>query len=98
MVAPGLYPRSGPRPTSSEAERTFYRELSAQLPEGWIAWHSLRFRNDSGEEGEGDFVIVAPDSTYHKRTGYLNKDRFMAFVAQARAAPHGRPAGPRKSR
>jgi len=61
MVAPGLYPRSGPRPTSSEAERTFYRELSAQLPEGWIAWHSLRFRNDSGEEGEGDFVIVAPD-------------------------------------
>jgi len=61
MVAPGLYPRSGPRPTASKAERTFYRELAAQLPEGWIAWHSLRFRNDSGEEGEGDFVIVAPE-------------------------------------
>jgi hypothetical protein len=56
-----LYPASGARPTSSEAERTFFRALLAGLPKGWTAWHSLRVRADTFWEGESDFVIAVPD-------------------------------------
>lgn len=56
-----LFPTGGPRPTSSEAERAFYRALLAQLPKGWRAWHSLRLRAGGTWEGEGDFVIAVPD-------------------------------------
>ena len=56
-----LYPTGGPRPTSSEAERAFYRALLAHLPKGWSAWHSLRLRAGGTWEGEGDFVIAVPD-------------------------------------
>ncbi len=38
-----------------------YRALAAGLPEGWTAWHSLRVRTQRGFEGEGDFVIAAPE-------------------------------------
>lgn len=56
-----LYPTGGPRPTSSEAERTFYRALQRHLPASWSAWHSLRVRVGASFEGEGDFVIAVPD-------------------------------------
>lgn len=56
-----LFPTGGPRPTSSEAERAFYRALLAHLPKGWTAWHSLRLRAGGTWEGEGDFVIAVPD-------------------------------------
>jgi len=55
-----IHPSDGPRPTASEAERTFYRALKEQLPECWTAWHSLRVRGTGNEEGEGDFVIAIP--------------------------------------
>ncbi|HSQ67467.1 MAG TPA: NERD domain-containing protein/DEAD/DEAH box helicase [Polyangiaceae bacterium] len=56
-----LFPTSGPRPTSSEAERAFFRALIAGLPKGWTAWHSLRVRSGPVFEGEGDFVFAIPD-------------------------------------
>jgi len=61
MPAEGVFPRQGPRPTSSDAEKTLYRALSSQLPKGWTAWHSLRIRADRKYEGEGDFVVAIPD-------------------------------------
>jgi len=60
MPDPGLYPRSGPRLTSSPAERTVYEALRRGLPEGWFAWHSLRVRSDARGEGENDFVLAIP--------------------------------------
>lgn len=56
-----VHPTSGPRPTSSEGERIFYRALIAGLPKGWSAWHSLRVRADTVWEGESDFVFAIPD-------------------------------------
>src|SRR5690606_38192219 len=56
-----IYPRSGPRPTGSKAEKRVYRALAAALPDGWVAWHSLKLRVGAHYEGEGDFVIAAPD-------------------------------------
>ena len=56
-----LHPASGPRPTSSEAERLFYRALIGGLPKGWSAWHSLRVRAGTILEGESDFVFAIPD-------------------------------------
>lgn len=38
-----------------------HRALAKQLPKGWVAWHSLRVRTAEGFEGEGDFVVAAPD-------------------------------------
>lgn len=60
MSRTGLWPREKPRPTDSRAEQKVYSALSAQLPDGWTAWHSLRIRTDEGCEGEGDFVIAIP--------------------------------------
>ncbi|MBW2528457.1 MAG: NERD domain-containing protein [Deltaproteobacteria bacterium] len=60
MPALGLYPRQGPRPTDSTAEKALYRALSSQLPDGWTAWHSLRIRFEGQYEGEGDFVVAIP--------------------------------------
>jgi hypothetical protein len=54
----GLYPRGGPRPTTSRGEQVMYRALSTGLPGGWTAWHSLRVRADATLEGEGDFVVA----------------------------------------
>lgn len=61
MASPGTYPRGAPRPTTSRAEQAFHRALSAQIPKGWYAWHSLRVRVGSTLEGEGDFVLAIPD-------------------------------------
>lgn len=61
VASPGVYPKGGPRPTTSRAEQLLYRSLQEQLPEGWIAWHSLRVRGDRGWEGEGDFVVAVPN-------------------------------------
>jgi len=61
MPLPGLYPRGGPRPTTSRGERLVYEALSRALPAGWYAWHSLRLRTARGSEGEGDFVIGVPE-------------------------------------
>jgi AAA domain/Nuclease-related domain len=57
----GLYPRGGPRPTTSHAEQVLYGALATGLPNGWTAWHSLRVRTKTSWEGEGDFVIAIPD-------------------------------------
>ena len=61
MPLEGLFPRGGPRPTSSQAERNLYDALKGALPKGWVAWHSLKVRTDQGVEGESDFVIADPD-------------------------------------
>jgi hypothetical protein len=60
MPDPGLYPRSAPRPTGSQAERQVYEALCGALPPGWYAWHSLRVRTHDGWMGEGDFVLAEP--------------------------------------
>ena len=57
----GLFPRGGPRPTTSRAEQKLYAALARGLPDGWTAWHSLRVRTGRGFEGEGDFVVAIPD-------------------------------------
>lgn len=56
-----LFPHDGPRPTSSAAERMFFRALLKELPKGWTAWHSLRLRAAGTWEGEGDFVFAIPE-------------------------------------
>jgi hypothetical protein len=56
-----VYPRAGPRSTTSRAEVAVYEALAGGLPDGWLAWHSLRLRVGREWEGEGDFVIAAPD-------------------------------------
>jgi hypothetical protein len=61
MSPVGLFPRGGPRPTTSHAEQAMYRALGKGLPGGWTAWHSLRVRTRTGWEGEGDFVVAIPD-------------------------------------
>jgi hypothetical protein len=58
--APGLYPRSGPRPGAPHGERAFWQALSQRLPAGWHAWHSLRIRTARGVEAEADFVLAVP--------------------------------------
>jgi hypothetical protein len=60
MPDPGLYPRSAPRPTGSQAEREVYEALRGALPPGWYALHSLRVRTHDGWMGEGDFVLAEP--------------------------------------
>jgi hypothetical protein len=60
MPEPGLHPRSGPRLTSSSAERVVYDALRRGLPPGWFAWHSLRVRSDTRGDGENDFVLAIP--------------------------------------
>lgn len=61
MAESGVYPRGGPRPTSSYAEQRLHRALAKHLPSGWYAWHSLRVRAGAKREGEGDFVLAIPD-------------------------------------
>ncbi len=56
-----LFPKDGPRPTSSRGERETYEALRDGLPHGWKAWHSIRLRIGHDYEGEGDFVIAAPE-------------------------------------
>lgn len=60
-VAGEVFPRDEPRTTTSPAEVAVWRALRKALPDGWRAWHSLRLRVGSRWEGEGDFVIAAPD-------------------------------------
>lgn len=55
-----VYPREKPRSTDSLAEPVVWRVLGKSLPDGWVAYHSLRLRVGSGWEGEGDFVIANP--------------------------------------
>lgn len=51
---------ASPRATTSMAERTVWRALRETLPNGWRAWHSLVLRLGNHFEGEGDFVVAAP--------------------------------------
>ncbi len=60
-MAGDVYPKGGPRPTTSNAEVAFYEALRKHLPDGWTAWHSLKLRISGRWEGEGDFVVAAPD-------------------------------------
>jgi hypothetical protein len=55
-----VFPADGPR-AGPESEHRVYDALSKQLPNGWTAWHSLKLRRGRSWEGEGDFVIAAPD-------------------------------------
>lgn len=61
QVVGQVFPRDAPRSRQSAAEVAVYKALRRALPEGWRAWHSLRLRRGSAWEGEGDFVIAAPD-------------------------------------
>jgi len=61
MIASNLHPKQQPRPTTSQAEHRVYEALQAGLPAGWTAWHSLRIHDDSGADGEGDFILIDPD-------------------------------------
>jgi hypothetical protein len=60
MVLAGVHPTDCARPTTSEAGRKVHAALKRGLPDGWVAWHSLRVRDRHEIGGEGDFVIVAP--------------------------------------
>jgi hypothetical protein len=62
-AVPGrVFPAAGPRPTTSRGEVTLYKLLTAKLPEGWYAWHSLPLTVGPSEWiGEGDYVIACPD-------------------------------------
>jgi Nuclease-related domain len=56
-----VFPTSCPRPTTSDGERVLHARLSAQLPEGWFAWHSLALNVGASEWiGEADFVVACP--------------------------------------
>jgi hypothetical protein len=60
-VPRNLHPADGPRCRTSHAEVLLYQALAKHLPAGWSAWHSLRLRVGRDYEGEGDFVVAAPD-------------------------------------
>jgi hypothetical protein len=60
-VAGDVFPRQAPRNRKSPAEVAVWEALRRGLPSGWRAWHSLRLRNGNRWEGDGDFVIAAPD-------------------------------------
>ena len=96
MLAPGLYPRGAPSPTTSRAEQAFHRALIAGLPPGWLAWHSLRVRTKEQYEGEGDFVVAVPErgiivievkgGAIEKRGGaWLQNGRTMEQAPRAQA-------------
>jgi hypothetical protein len=56
-----IYPEDKPRLTESHAEQDVYDALKKQLPDGYVAWHSLRLLAQRGVwEGEGDFVVLVP--------------------------------------
>jgi hypothetical protein len=70
--------------------------LSAGLPSGWFAWHSLRVRTKEQFEGEGDFVLAVPDrgvlvievkgGAIEKRGGvWLQNGRTMEQAPRAQA-------------
>ncbi len=61
MPTPGIHPRESPRNTPSTAEQTVWRALRDHLPAHWHAWHSLRLRDKHNLDGEGDFVLAAPN-------------------------------------
>ena len=56
-----LYPADGPRCRTNHAEVAFYQTLAKRLPAECPAWHSLRLRLGRDWEGEGDFVVAAPE-------------------------------------
>jgi len=60
MPPTGLFPRQGPRPSASNAEKKLYSALQRRLPAGWTAWHSMKVRVPRGRESEGDFVVAVP--------------------------------------
>ncbi len=56
-----VHPKTGPRQGQSHAEARLYEALQSELPDDWTAWHSLRLRDGAQWEGEGDFVVAAPN-------------------------------------
>jgi hypothetical protein len=56
-----VFPKHAPRSSVSHAEVAVWKALQRGLPARWRAWHSLRLRVGNRWEGEGDFVIAAPD-------------------------------------
>ena len=55
-----IFPADEPR-TEHSSEVAIYKALAAQLPDDWVAWHSLSIRTQDGRYGEGDFIIAAPE-------------------------------------
>ncbi|HYI25746.1 MAG TPA: NERD domain-containing protein, partial [Thermomicrobiales bacterium] len=59
-----MYPAQVSSATTSGAERTLFNQLRLQLPDHWIAMHSVGWLNRNprrDEHGEADFLIVHPD-------------------------------------
>ncbi len=60
-MAGTLYPKDLPRYTASLVEPDVFEALRDTLPEGWTAWHSLRFAYGRDRtHREIDFVVLAP--------------------------------------
>ncbi|HOD06816.1 MAG TPA: NERD domain-containing protein [Myxococcota bacterium] len=57
----GVWPRETPRPYESDGEGLVYKAFKNGLPDGWTAWHSLKIRSATGDNGEADFVVAIPD-------------------------------------
>lgn len=56
----GLFPARGLPAQAPDSERKVYSAIACALPQGWLAWHSLKLRNAAGEFAEGDFIIANP--------------------------------------
>lgn len=56
----GLCPRTAPPPHVQPSEHKVYEALTAALPAGWSAWHSLKIHIKGGDFSEADFVIANP--------------------------------------
>jgi hypothetical protein len=60
-----MYPNAISEDTESEAERRLYHAFARDLPDDWVAFHSARWlardTRRGAQDGETDFVIVAPE-------------------------------------
>ncbi len=69
-----------------EVAQQFANTVNCQLERDWPPnreYMMARYRVRSTPA----FVIVAPDGTYHKRTGYMPAQQFLAFVKSAMFRP-----------
>lgn len=60
-----MYPNKPRAGTTSEAEKSLFREFEKQLPDTYLVYHSVawqvRDQNRGYKDGEADFVIIDPE-------------------------------------